>query len=159
MSFLFEVAVSIPFKRETPSKRQPSWCQPQLRWLSFNSLQTGNSIQTSIITLAAVTLVVGFNSLQTGNSIQTITDDSSPRRKIGKFQFPSNGKLHPNLFEVAVASMIVVMFQFPSNGKLHPNSTCRLSVVKDILWVSIPFKRETPSKPMADVLEEGYCKW
>ena len=119
---LYQVNVSIPFKRETPSKLsiinggnggfRPMFQFPsngklhpnifpaetEFKWQpSFNSLQTGNSIQTTKRTPLKRQITDCFNSLQTGNSIQTrfplvfIWDIS------WWFQFPSNGKLHPNL--------------------------------------------------------------
>ena len=91
-----ELKVSIPFKRETPSKLQKRSTIWSTLEISFNSLQTGNSIQTE-------GLGEGFDNT-------------------------------------------IAMFQFPSNGKLHPNY--RKGVPYGVHWksVSIPFKRETPSK-------------
>ena len=87
--------VSIPFKRETPSKHARLCLGRSFTGMRFNSLQTGNSIQTSSQPEGDGSLAVCFNSLQTGNSIQT-------RR--------------------------------------------RLHLLIDLIRVSIPFKRETPSK-------------
>ena len=110
---------------------------------SFNSLQTGNCIQTSLEGII-VAKIKSFNSLQTGNCIQTHLVECFVLPRL-KFQFPSNGKLHSNKSEVN-ARLANASFQFPSNGKLHSNSPLRPS---GGLWgslVSIPFKRETAFK-------------
>ena len=72
-----------------------------------------------------------------------------------KFQFPSNGKAHPNMIKVWYVLMVLcasfnslqtgkhiqtsstlrlmnqctILFQFPSNGKAHPNTTKRLKLI------------------------------
>ena len=61
--------VSIPFKRETAFK-QPVQTPTMITTMSFNSLQTGNCIQT-----------------ENGSFATPLSD---------VFQFPSNGKLHSN---------------------------------------------------------------
>ena len=63
----------------------------------------------------------GFNSLQAGNSYQTI---------MGVIPHLQGGK----------------KFQFPSSGKLLPNTTKGEAEVFIERPVSIPFKRETPTK-------------
>ena len=90
------------------------------------------------------------------------------------FQFPSNGKAHPNLrfnsLQTGKQSK-PERFQFPSNGKAHPNSWQRqmaesvqapgfnslqtgkhiqtvpcMRLMASLGTVSIPFKRESTSK-------------
>ena len=63
---------------------------------SFNSLQTGNCIQTNYIAPTIVGELKSFNSLQTGNCIQTVVGDTGSTTVDTGFQFPSNGKLHSN---------------------------------------------------------------
>ena len=91
--------------------------------LGFNSLQTGNCIQTRNYS-ASLILPTGrrFNSLQTGNCIQT-EDMFIGFERIYQFQFPSNGKLHSNIGINPAAGALgrIYGFQFPSNGKLHSN--------------------------------------
>ena len=88
------LCVSIPFKRETAFKLSITCSNQALIGCSFNSLQTGNCIQTKKME-PSPRGSAGFNSLQTGNCIQTRENaDISPERL--KFQFPSNGKLHSN---------------------------------------------------------------
>ena len=88
---------------------------------SFNSLQTGNCIQTLEIQMLMVGDALSFNSLQTGNCIQTHRNDF--RKPLWRlwFQFPSNGKLHSNSVYNGGPWPSNEMFQFPSNGKLHSN--------------------------------------
>ena len=110
---------------------------------SFNSLQTGNCIQTTpeayyrgssgqfqfpsngklhsnTVTVAVTQITPSFNSLQTGNCIQTFIQDKY-KDFPAEFQFPSNGKLHSNSSRLQSCYFYVV-FQFPSNGKLHSNA-------------------------------------
>ena len=87
--------VSIPFKRETPTKQKVRAILCKNGLPSFNSLQAGNSYQTPPPSGGSRKWNYCFNSLQAGNSYQT------------------------------------------------PVSDVRRSVVDS---VSIPFKRETPTK-------------
>ena len=63
----------------------------------------------------------GFNSLQAGNSYQTESSGHFKVKSLVEFQFPSSGKLLPNLAEGADKEEIGKQFQFPSSGKLLPN--------------------------------------
>ena len=65
------VKVSIPFKRETAFKLAEGLSNTEARELCFNSLQTGNCIQTRKDFKMLKAVLVSFNSLQTGNCIQT----------------------------------------------------------------------------------------
>ena len=85
-----------------------------------------------------------FNSLQTGNCIQTLFPMDSAFPPI-KFQFPSNGKLHSNIVQERSELTRKPWFQFPSNGKLHSNRQFFSNKSKSFK-VSIPFKRETAFK-------------
>ena len=38
------------------------------------------------------------------------------------FQFPSSGKVHPNMLSQTCSRVTENGFQFPSSGKVHPNS-------------------------------------
>ena len=116
-----DLKVSIPFKRETPSKRMMRTYRKPFGFTCFNSLQTGNSIQTIGSDWIKVALLFSFNSLQTGNSIQTRKKRNISISTERQFQFPSNGKLHPN-----------------GHSGVEDNGLGQR--------VSIPFKRETPSK-------------
>ena len=61
-----------------------------------------------------------FNSLQSGKSIQTYHGCIDYTRWVW-FQFPSIGKVHPNLNVAPDSTVAVGRFQFPSIGKVHPN--------------------------------------
>ena len=135
--------VSIPFKRETAFK-PVLCCMIYAAWTSFNSLQTGNCIQTRKEILVMKVLIT--------------------------FQFPSNGKLHSNDLKrrricrrnkvsipfkretafkpIAGINNLTgfIQFQFPSNGKLHSNCQFSFRLRLDLSHVSIPFKRETAFK-------------
>ena len=87
----------------------------------FNSLQTGNCIQTDGEFANVGRCLESFNSLQTGNCIQTKEID------------------------LADTGGMPTEFQFPSNGKLHSN-TCHDPYTLSAFLVSIPFKRETAFK-------------
>ena len=89
--------------------------------ISFNSLQTGNCIQTKKMSEKYDVVKVSFNSLQTGNCIQT--------------------------YHGIFCSFSDHWFQFPSNGKLHSNLLMKLAKKYPQIKVSIPFKRETAFKP------------
>ena len=62
---------------------------------SFNSLQTGRSMESIMSDLSKI-LNLSFNSLQTGRSMESLTG-FGPRSDYSWFQFPSNGKEHGKL--------------------------------------------------------------
>ena len=114
-----------------------------------------------------------FNSLQTGNHIQSESDPSTYKYLLSRFQFPSNGKSYPkvvcgipqqilndddsfnslqtgNHIQRCISNRCIChpcdQFQFPSNGKSYPKITeTELQEMIEKL-VSIPFKREIISK-------------
>ena len=139
--------VSIPFKRETAFKlvagNVVSANTILFQFPSNGKLHSNQSIGTAPPSAGS------FNSLQTGNCIQTRGQKSpDPTQESVKFQFPSNGKLHSNAWYaglywwwvsirvsipfkretafkrslIAVSAVVIKLFQFPSNGKLHSNS-------------------------------------
>ena len=87
---------------------------------SFNSLQTGNCIQTSRTTgpLRQDSYVSIPFKRETAFKLGCQVVDAI--RGI-EFQFPSNGKLHSNCSVVQSLNNLRIKFQFPSNGKLHSN--------------------------------------
>ena len=91
--------------------------------LCFNSLQTGNCIQTEVSDAGAPMTNGGFQFPSNGK-LHSNFKMSAALKAIRKFQFPSNGKLHSNSFPLAAFGWLVgeFMFQFPSNGKLHSNA-------------------------------------
>ena len=109
---------------------------------SFNSLQAGNSYQTRHPPAPKVGSQVSIpfkRETPTKLAICVINIKSS----LSKFQFPSSGKLLPNTHIDSIASS-TIEFQFPSSGKLLPN--WRGDFLMNPRKVSIPFKRETPTK-------------
>ena len=87
--------VSIPFKRESPSKQSIELSLEALGGTCFNSLQAGKSIQTS----EAFEFTVGNKEV------------SIPFKR----ESPSKLEQHTNI------GAADVVFQFPSSGKVHPN--------------------------------------
>ena len=95
-----------------------------------------------------------------------------------RFQFPSSGKYHPKpstwtneeeevtsfnslqagntiqsrCWELGVTHRL--KFQFPSSGKYHPKKVVAVVVLIGVL-VSIPFKREIPSKEKGGIMTLG----
>ena len=145
--------VSIPFKREIISKgctlgtvkrNQPS----------FNSLQTGNHIQSGTNHARLFQHPKCFNSLQTGNHIQSLSGWVIPTLGALLFQFPSNGKAYPKEYD-GWTRRGVLMFQFPSNGKAYPKGQegC-FRVQYATSSVSIPFKRESISKVISHMWQK-----
>ena len=138
------VIVSIPFKRDRPSKGRKSTNMNE-KGLSFNSLQAGSSIQRNLnFVVEGVTekgfnsLQAGssiqscdargfgyfcrpcFNSLQAGSSIQSINKEVTISMEWGQFQFPSSGIVHPKEVKAKSRKYGRATFQFPSSGIVHP---------------------------------------
>ena len=88
---------------------------------------------------------VGFNSLQTGNCIQTAISPACSSMREPMFQFPSNGKLHSNMWGVGIRRGCMLSVSIPFKRETafkHP-------IDPSNGWnkeVSIPFKRETAFK-------------
>ena len=114
------------------------WC--------FNSLQTGNCIQTKELNDELEKFSRCFNSLQTGNCIQT----SRTARKsmaIIRVSIPFKRETAFKPVKPGTPSQgLCTEFQFPSNGKLHSNLTLIGNTFAEVPAVSIPFKRETAFK-------------
>ena len=111
-------SVSIPFKRESTSKLAAEHNPKGFERIRFNSLQTGKHIQTR-----------GDGGKSAGEQVSIpFKRESTSKRPIeyavgtdrAKFQFPSNGKAHPNQKRNR-RFCFSGEFQFPSNGKAHPN--------------------------------------
>ena len=146
----------------------------------FNSLQTGNCIQTIAPLLRNRDHDYEFQFPSNGKLHSNSARKQPLLLKHKKFQFPSNGKLHSNVVALTIIAGIIVSFnslqtgnciqtsvrggnviveikfQFPSNGKLHSNlCSWRQCYSRD--KVSIPFKRETAFKQGTSVsfLERG----
>ena len=65
---------------------------------SFNSLQTGRYFRTWLIDFVSIFSMKCFNSLQTGRYFRTnIHNADEFIKQYPEFQFPSNGKVFPNL--------------------------------------------------------------
>ena len=137
--------VSIPFKRETAfklsSKASVNGCIP-----SFNSLQTGNCIQTS--------WPIWPTCRQPRVSIPFKRETAFKRgrkrnenRTANQFQFPSNGKLHSNKISGHGESFPDPGFNSLQTGNCI-QTRFRRKTGKDSICVSIPFKRETAFKPV-----------
>ena len=70
----------------------------------FNSLQTGRAFRTwKNRNVSDGIRHNGFNSLQTGRAFRTKMHKKIPERRCA-FQFPSNGKVFPNRFQVYLRS-------------------------------------------------------
>ena len=147
--FVVEVVdggVSIPFKRESPSKREYDTNGLIIGNESFNSLQAGKSIQTLIgeftkrgriefqfpssgkvhpnVALTIGCGIKGFVSIPFKRESPSKLGITRPllAKCISWFQFPSSGKVHPNLLLIGCGEYEGDKFQFPSSGKVHPNA-------------------------------------
>ena len=165
--------VSIPFKREISSKRRR---RPLLKGVGgkrFNSLQTGNFFQTVVTVNQTETHRCQFQFPSNGKLLPNYTVGEKDGELYVWFQFPSNGETsskrelreeaerrkrrvsipfkRENFFQTRLLAStpprLHLQFQFPSNGKLLPNPALPSTPKKPEL-VSIPFKRETSSKPL-----------
>ena len=136
---------------------------------SFNSLQTGKSFRTPDILSSETEPHQSFNSLQTGKSFRTKNPRSHGRRYLG-FNSLQTGKSFRtrNLQVVRILNCCVSIpfkrespfgpaklsrrlsldqiekFQFPSNGKVLSDADSLDVREIDVIFVSIPFKREGP---------------
>ena len=115
------INVSIPFKRETISKGWIYAAQMMGRatWVSIPFKR--ESISKVLVGLMWMQTINSFNSLQTGNHIQSSMSRLTIKTKLHRFQFPSNGKPYPKTWMNHYLGH-EVMFQFPSNGKAYPKS-------------------------------------
>ena len=143
---VFNIMVSIPFKRESTSKAVVARRLVSISGESFNSLQTGKHIESKLMTFNELLQAVeGFNSLQTGKHIER-TENTSVTLTAEKFQFPSNGKAHRKCrileYNTAPGTQVSIPFKRESTSKVVDASD------KGIIEhrVSIPFKRESTSK-------------
>ena len=119
-----EPKVSIPFKRETAFKLHTELTQRKSVRFKFQFPSNGK-LHSNLprYLFFHLNFPPSFNSLQTGNCIQTAYTEISRSYEDASFQFPSNGKLHSNFTQIFVLSPLRggAKFQFPSNGKLHSN--------------------------------------
>ena len=117
----FGGCVSIPFKREGASKLEFKSFWKTLQSTRFNSLQTGRRIQTRKKFCFSVQNHHVFQFPSNGKAHPNI--ERKVESIIGRdgFQFPSNGKAHPNQGSGIQQVFGYNEFQFPSNGKAHPN--------------------------------------
>ena len=74
------VYVSIPFKREGAWKEKTTQRTKRRRRTSFNSLQTGRSMESAIAVRNGEGIGICFNSLQTGRSMERCGYDGPVRR-------------------------------------------------------------------------------
>ena len=195
-SYRMLYVVSIPFKRETAFKQMDRKTREFFEG-TFQFPSNGKLHSNRNLPLPKNRLPACFNSLQTGNCIQTARWKVCSCARTAAFQFPSNGKLHSNFspwdgfcflwsvsipfkretafkllrthwellqgakvsipFKRETAFKLCIYdemppsywewFQFPSNGKLHSNFFLVLTL-SIAVCVSIPFKRETAFKPV-----------
>ena len=94
--------------------------------------------------LMILTINVSIPFKREGVSERTITGAAVTEEQV-QFQFPSNGKVFPNLEGWEWVPSEQKWFQFPSNGKVFPNSRGNLGCSGNN-FVSIPFKREGVSE-------------
>ena len=113
--------VSIPFKRESTSKHNNLQKNPS-HPTCFNSLQTGKHIQTGRMYrmwMPEVQVSIPFKRESTSKLVKELRIKEV---LLSAFQFPSNGKAHPNRQGASTVQItLLTKFQFPSNGKAHPN--------------------------------------
>ncbi len=135
------MGVSIPFKREGLS--EPNDDTPvDTRYMRFQFPSNGKVFPNKMRRRWLNYFFLCFNSLQTGRSFRTCTCHIDVyMTSTDRFQFPSNGKVFPNLVAV-FEELRLIEFQFPSNGKVFPNWYSVLELIHEHLDVSIPFKRE-----------------
>ena len=86
----------------------------------FNSLQTGRSFRTIGLSVIPIHNLMGFNSLQTGWSFRTQHANATNMTLIECVSIPFKRE---GLSEQTTFSFIEYIreFQFPSNGKVFPN--------------------------------------
>ena len=83
-----------------------------------------------------------FNSLQTGKCIQSWGCPKDPPQRLG-FNSLQTGKCIQSLISSSVNALEKIAFQFPSNGKVYSEYYQVLSRERGDGSVSIPFKRES----------------
>ena len=113
--------VSIPFKRETSSKLGVSMKFQKGFKTCFNSLQTGNFFQTFDFGNTGTPRQTSFNSLQTGNFFQTRVAKEGFRADNLRVSIPFKRETSSKPVDSDSGSDSGSGFQFPSNGKLLPN--------------------------------------
>ncbi len=109
----------------------------------FNSLQTGKRIQRKIkgdFLMARLDVSIPFKR-------ESVSKGRMPKedRKEIKFQFPSNGKAYPKRLPVLLSTGSEFGFNSLQTGK-RIQSEKRKTPLKNLIYVSIPFKRESVSK-------------
>ena len=140
-------SVSIPFKRESGSKGQPTLLTVKWHSTCFNSLQTGKRIQSGIARRKSSASISGFNSLQTGKRIQRICEALHFSESTLGFNSLQTGKRiqrHPQ----ATSKEITMLISFNSlqTGKRIQSDCGSIPPLSHRHKVSIPFKRESGSK-------------
>ncbi len=134
-------------------------------WKSCNSLQTVRGFRTpsnlppfhpfcfgSLQTVRTFRILPIFHpffvSIPFKRKVFPNSKSSSTKSSKGiMFQFPSNGKVFPNVLTDDDELIITFdLFQFPSNGKVFPNSSSWWTGRRRSSQVSIPFKREGVSE-------------
>ena len=136
--------VSIPFKRETAFKPQ-KYGQPTPKLPpSFNSLQTGNCIQTIQGEGSYYTGPQSFNSLQTGNCIQTKFAQMDLGERGKRFNSLQTGNCIQTGGIIYEHEFVPCFNSLQTGNCIQTRTDCRDQAGRSI--VSIPFKRETAFK-------------
>ena len=127
---------------------------------SFNSLQTGMCISsTKTVDITGLTATdKGFNSLQTGKWISRLAMMAVEGVDPKGFNSLQTGKWISRLRQQLVGMANRIRFQFPSNGKVYLKKV-GVDPYSILLWVSIPFKRESGSQAYKNFYTraEGLC--
>ena len=146
------------FQFPSNGKVYPKWRLP-LCWErvmeSFNSLQTGKSIQRPGRTAPKqwrkrqVSIPFKRESLSKGWS------HSKGVTSMAKFQFPSNGKVYPKCSWRVYANQTVLCFNSLQTGKSIQRGRLHRGWLQE--KVSIPFKRESLSKVLNKTWLAKHC--
>ena len=124
--------VSIPFKRETSSKLGGVQSFPLERWFCFNSLQAGNFFQTTL-TIRSSRAMISFQFPSSGKLLPNVNIDALELTLVPQ---SFNSLQAGNFFQTTLtirSSRAMISFQFPSSGKLLPNRLLRRTKKKSTL--------------------------
>ena len=87
---------------------------------------------------------LSFNSLQTGKCIQSTLPNTNVFMNTGMFQFPSNGKVYSKeKFDFLTPEELE--FQFPSNGKVY-SKVLKMRQALLAAWFQFPSNGKVYSK-------------
>ena len=144
------IKVSIPFKREGVSERINQNVVDVKRMLRFNSLQTGRCFRTKSAFLTKSRIRVSIPFKREGVSELSLHPPITACWERVSIPFKREGVSEP---QSAAWSGVTYRFQFPSNGKVFPNVSRTNQGARIGYSVSIPFKREGVSERKHEKIE------